>query len=201
MFTGIIEATGKILSIDNMGEDSRFTIDTGKLDLSDVKLGDSISVNGTCLTVIELLDNGFATDLSNETLGVTTHGDSKTGTRVNLEKAMRVGDRLGGHIVSGHVDGVGVVRSFHEDARSTRYEFEVPGELMRYVCKKGSICIDGVSLTINEVSADAFSVNIIPHTMDETIFGEYRENSRVNLEVDLIARYLEGLQRDSASPS
>ena len=178
-----------------MGEDSRFRIDTGKLDLSDVKLGDSISVNGTCLTVIEIHDNGFSTDLSNETLSVTTHGDSKVATRVNLEKAMMVGDRLGGHIVSGHVDGVGVIRSMQEDARSTRYEVEVPGDLMRYVCKKGSICIDGVSLTINDVSDNSFSVNIIPHTMEETIFAEYRENSRVNLEVDLIARYLEGLQR------
>lgn len=197
MFTGIIEATGEIAGIDRKEEDARFVIKTGKLDLSDVRIGDSISVNGCCLTVTELLADGFTTDLSNETLALTTHGRVALGSRVNLEKAMQLSDRLGGHLVSGHVDGMGTILDFHEDARSIRYQVEVPGELMRYICKKGSICIDGVSLTVNEVEGTNFSVNIIPHTMEETIFSTYEMGSKVNLEVDLIARYLEGLQRET----
>ena len=197
MFTGIIAATGSILAIEDRGADKRFAIDTGKLDLSDVNIGDSISVNGTCLTVIELQENGFRTDLSTETLTVTTFAAAAVGTRVNLEKALMLGDRLGGHIVSGHVDGIGIITDFHEDARSLRYEIAMPAELNRYLCKKGSICIDGVSLTVNDVVANAFFVNIIPHTMDETIFSTYKKGTQVNLEVDLIARYLEGLQREN----
>ncbi|MBT7952833.1 MAG: riboflavin synthase [Gammaproteobacteria bacterium] len=196
MFTGIIAATGSIQKIEDRGEDKRFTINTGKLDLSDVSMGDSISVNGTCLTVIELQENAFSTDLSTETLDVTTFAAAKEGDMVNLEKALMLSDRLGGHIVSGHVDGIGVISDFYEDARSLRYEIAIPAELNRYLCKKGSICIDGVSLTVNEVATNIFSVNIIPHTMDETIFSSYKKNSKVNLEVDLIARYLEGLQRE-----
>lgn len=197
MFTGIIAATGSILAIEDRGADKRFAIDTGKLDLSDVNIGDSISVNGTCLTVIELQENGFLTDLSTETLTVTTFAAAAVGTRVNLEKALMLGDRLGGHIVSGHVDGIGIITDFYEDARSLRYELAMPAELNRYLCKKGSICIDGVSLTVNDVLANAFFVNIIPHTMDETIFSTYKKGTQVNLEVDLIARYLEGLQREN----
>lgn len=197
MFTGIIAATGSILAIEDRGADKRFAIDTGKLDLSDVNIGDSISVNGTCLTVIELQENGFLTDLSTETLTVTTFAAAAVGTHVNLEKALMLGDRLGGHIVSGHVDGIGIITDFYEDARSLRYELAMPAELNRYLCKKGSICIDGVSLTVNDVLANAFFVNIIPHTMDETIFSTYKKGTQVNLEVDLIARYLEGLQREN----
>ena len=196
MFTGIIAACGKIEKIEARGEDSRFTIDTGKLDLVDVSIGDSISVNGTCLTATELQENGFSTDLSTETLQVTTFGDAREGSEVNLEKAMQLTDRLGGHIVSGHVDGIGEIREFYEDARSLRFEIAMPEDLSRYLVKKGSICVDGVSLTVNDVSKTAFFVNIIPHTMEETIFSTYRKGTRVNLEVDLIARYLEGLQRD-----
>jgi riboflavin synthase len=196
MFTGIIAATGSIQKIEDRGEDKRFTINTGKLDLADVNMGDSISVNGTCLTVIELQKNAFSTDLSTETLDVTTFAAAKESDTVNLEKALMLSDRLGGHIVSGHVDGIGVISDFYEDARSLRYEIAIPAELNRYLCKKGSICIDGVSLTVNDVATNAFFVNIIPHTMDETIFSSYKKNSKVNLEVDLIARYLEGLQRE-----
>ncbi len=195
MFTGIIAATGSIGSIENRGDDKRFFVDTGKLDLSDVNIGDSISVNGTCLTVIELQQDGFSTDLSTETLAVTTLGGLTEGSQVNLEKALMLSDRLGGHIVSGHVDGIGCISDFYEDARSLRYEIAIPEELNRYLCKKGSICIDGVSLTVNDVATNAFFVNIIPHTMEETIFSTYQKDTRVNLEVDLIARYLEGLQR------
>lgn len=193
MFTGIIEATGTIQSIEEKGIDRCFTIDTGKLDLSDVSLGDSICVNGVCLTVIELGAQGFSTDVSTETLLCTTFDKLEVGRQVNLEKAMQLTDRLSGHIVSGHVDGVGEVISMRDDARSVRYEIEVPGVLVRYICKKGSICIDGVSLTINGVDASRFDVNIIPHTMQETVFSEYREGTIVNLEVDIIARYLEQL--------
>jgi riboflavin synthase len=196
MFTGIIAATGSILAIEDRGEDKRFSINTGKLDMSDVNIGDSISVNGTCLTVVELQANGFSTDLSTETLNVTTFAAAVKGSRVNLEKALMLNDRLGGHIVSGHVDGIGLITDFHEDARSLRYEIALPAELNRYLCKKGSICIDGVSLTVNDVASNAFFVNIIPHTMEETIFSSYEKDTQVNLEVDLIARYLEGLQRE-----
>lgn len=195
MFTGIVTATGSILEIEERGADKRFAINTGKLDLSDVNIGDSISVNGTCLTATELTENGFSTDLSTESLAVTTFGAATLGTRVNLEKALRLSDRLGGHIVSGHVDGIGVITNLYEDARSIRYEIGMPAELNRYLCKKGSICIDGVSLTVNDVVANSFFVNIIPHTMDETIFSTYEKETKVNLEVDMIARYLEGLQR------
>jgi len=195
MFTGIVAATGSISAIEERGADKRFTINTGKLDLSDVNIGDSISVNGTCLTVTELVKNAFSTDLSTETLVVTTFGAATLGTRVNLEKALTLSDRLGGHIVSGHVDGIGVITDFYEDARSIRYEISMPAELNRYLCKKGSICIDGVSLTVNDVVANSFFINIIPHTMDETIFSTYEKETKVNIEVDLIARYLEGLQR------
>jgi len=196
MFTGIIAATGSIQAIEDRGADRRFTVNSGKLDLGDVKIGDSISVNGTCLTVVELLDGAFRTDLSTETLAVTTFATAVEGSRVNLEKALMLSDRLGGHIVSGHVDGIGVICDFHEDARSIRYEIGIPAALNRYLCKKGSICIDGVSLTVNDVATNVFYVNIIPHTMDETIFPGYGKDTQVNLEVDLIARYLEGLQRE-----
>ena len=193
MFTGIIEAIGAVSRITEKNADKSFWIDTGKLDLSDLSTGDSICVNGVCLTAVELSDKGFLTDVSNETLSCTTFDAFKTGDQVNLEKALKVSDRLSGHIVSGHVDGVGSVKNMTEDARSVRYEIEVPDALLKYICKKGSVCVDGVSLTVNEIENTVFSVNVIPHTSAETIFSSYRIGTKVNLEVDLIARYLERL--------
>ena len=195
MFTGIITAVGTIRTIEDRGSDKRFIIDTGKLDMSDVAAGDSISVNGVCLTVVERENTGFTTDISIETLDCTTFALLHEGNRVNLEKSLKLNDRLGGHIVIGHVDGVGKIMNRKEDARSVRYEIEVPGTLKKYICKKGSVCVDGVSLTINETDNSNFSVNIIPHTLEETIFPDYSEGTRVNIEIDIIARYLEGLMR------
>jgi len=197
MFTGIITATGTIKEITGKYADKTFRVDTGKLNMADVAVGDSISVSGVCLTVIAQHDNGFSTDVSHETLSCTTMADFKTGTRVNLEKALRVGDRLGGHLVSGHVDGVGRVTAIEADARSTRYVIEAPEDLRKYISRKGSVCVDGVSLTVNSTDKAVFSVNIIPHTAEETIFADYETGTRVNLEVDLIARYLEGLLQNS----
>lgn len=193
MFTGIITAIGEIGQIEQKDDDKRFEIKTGKLELGDVAPGDSISVNGVCLTVIELLSDGFRTDVSVETLSCTTFNGLQVGDPVNLEKAMQVGDRLGGHMVSGHVDGTGVITEIQSAARSSQYWIELPEALIKYVCKKGSICIDGVSLTVNEVKKNNVSVNIIPHTSEETIFRDYKRGSLVNIEVDIIARYLEGL--------
>ena len=195
MFTGIIKAVGTIGKIENKDSDKRFNINAGKLDLSDVSIGDSICVNGVCLTVVELLDGGFATDISIETLSCTTFEDLHEDDNVNLEKSLRLADRLGGHIVIGHVDGVGKIMGMHESARSIKYDIQVPAQLKKYICKKGSVCIDGVSLTINDVTGSTFSVNIIPHTSGETIFPRYRSGTRVNIEVDIIARYLEGLMQ------
>ena len=197
MFTGIIEAVGGIGQVESNADDKRFEIKTGKLGLGDVKLGDSICVNGVCLTVVELNPDGFMTDVSIETLSCTTFDNLQIGDPVNLEKALQVGDRLGGHMVSGHVDDIGKVTEILEAARSNQYWIELPGTLMKYVCKKGSICIDGVSLTVNEVKNNNVSMNIIPHTLEETIFNGYKNGSLVNIEVDIIARYLEGLTSTS----
>ena len=195
MFTGIIKAVGTVRTIEKKGSDKRFSLGTGKLDMADVSIGDSICVNGVCLSVVELLDGGFATDISVETLACTTFANLQEGDSVNLEKSLRLADRLGGHIVIGHVDGVGKITGMHEAARSIQYNIEVPSQLKKYICRKGSICIDGVSLTINDVAGSLFSVNIIPHTSGETIFSGYRAGTRVNIEVDIIARYLEGLMQ------
>ena len=195
MFTGIIKAVGTIRKIENTGSDKRFILDAGKLDMADVSIGDSICVNGVCLTVVELLDGGFATDISVETLACTTFNNIQEGDNVNLEKSLRLADRLGGHIVIGHIDGVGKITGMHEAARSIQYDIEVPPQLRKYICKKGSVCIDGVSLTINDVAGSSFSVNIIPHTSGETIFSNYSEGTPVNIEVDIVARYLEGLMQ------
>jgi len=195
MFTGIIEAVGKIRFIEESGSDRVFIIDSGKLDLSDVKVGNSICINGVCLTVTELDEAGFNMDVSTETLSCTTLASLKLNDPVNLEKALRLSERLSGHIVNGHIDAVGCIESLHEEARSIRYHIAGPEHLNRYLCKKGSICIDGVSLTINDVVGNTFSVNIIPHTQQETIISSYKVGTKVNLEVDLIARYLEGLLR------
>ncbi|MBD3756153.1 MAG: riboflavin synthase [Gammaproteobacteria bacterium] len=191
MFTGIIQAEGSVQKIEPRQGDWRVTIHTGKLDMSDVAIGDSIAANGICLTAIEFGADFYVADVSGETLSVTTAGDWKVGTPLNLEKALRLQDRLGGHLVSGHVDGVGTVKSIRQDARSWRYEIEAPIGLCKYIAAKGSICINGVSLTVNEVNGCVFGVNIVPHTLQETTIKHFKEGSKVNLEVDLLARYLE----------
>ncbi|WP_457668694.1 riboflavin synthase [Thiolapillus sp.] len=193
MFTGIIESIGKINSIEDLCGDIRLGVETGKLDLSDVALGDSIAVNGVCLTAVELPGNGFVADVSGETLSLTSLGGLKIGSPVNLEKALTLATRLGGHLVSGHVDGLGTVVSRDEDARSVRFVIEAPKELARYIAHKGSITVDGTSLTVNGVDGARFELNIVPHTLQETIMDTYQAGSKVNLEVDLVARYLERL--------
>jgi riboflavin synthase len=193
LFTGIIATTGTIGAIRVSGGDWRLTITSPELDFGDVQLGDSIAVSGICLTVVELQPRAFVADVSRETLACTTMGSWQQGELVNLEKALTPHSRLGGHIVSGHVDGVGELVSRHADARSERLVFRVPPELARYIAHKGSICIDGVSLTVNAVSGNEFGVNIIPHTAQRTILHLCKPGRRVNLEVDVIARYLERL--------
>lgn len=193
MFTGIIQSVGKIESIQNKGGDARIWIHTGKLDMADVQLGDSIAANGVCLTAIELKANAYCADVSGETLSLTTLGDLKAGSAVNLEKALTPTTRLGGHLVSGHVDGVGRVTDRRDDARSVRFVVESPAHLAKYIAMKGSITVDGISLTVNKVDGCQFELNIVPHTLQETIMQQYQPGSRVNLEVDLIARYLERL--------
>lgn len=193
MFTGIIQAVGKIASIESKGGDARVRIDAGKLDMGDVALGDSIAVSGVCLTAVEKSASGFTADVSGETLSRTIIGGLKAGDRVNLEKALTPTTRLGGHLVSGHVDGVGRVVERRADARSVRFRIEAPTVLARYIAEKGSICVDGVSLTVNAVDGAAFELNIVPHTLAETTVGDYQSGRPVNLEVDLLARYLERL--------
>ena len=193
MFTGIISAIGDIASLEQRGGDLRLTIRSGNLGLSDVQLGDSIACNGACLTAVELTADGFVADVSVETLSLTTIGQWQTGSRINLEKAMQATDRFGGHIVSGHVDGIGEVVSLHEDARSWRFRMRAPEELAKYIAHKGSITVDGTSLTVNLVDGCEFELNIVPHTMTHTIMEDYKVGTKVNLEVDLVARYLERL--------
>ncbi|WP_250633924.1 riboflavin synthase [Pinirhizobacter soli] len=193
MFTGIIQTVGRIARIERRGGDVRLTIDTASLDMGDVALGDSIAVGGVCLTAVELGAQSFAADVSNETLSLTSFGQLGPGSRVNLEKALRLADRLGGHMVSGHVDGLGKVVSITNDGRSQRWTFEVPPILTRYIAAKGSICIDGTSLTVNEVSGNRFGVNLIPHTVEHTTFADRKAGDAVNLEVDVVARYVERL--------
>jgi riboflavin synthase len=193
MFTGIVQATGEIRRLERRGGDVRLHLASGKLDLADVKRGDSIATSGVCLTVVERGEAWFAADVSQETLGLTTLGALAAGARVNLEKALALGERLGGHLVSGHIDGTGEVVAVAPDARSWRFTLRAPAELARYVARKGSICVDGVSLTVNAVNGASFELNIIPATLRETIFADYRPGTRVNLEVDQIARYLERL--------
>ena len=193
MFTGIIESIGTIRAITPKGGDVRVYVETGKLDLGDVKLGDSIAVNGVCLTAVELPGDGFWADVSRETLTRTAFVDLKAGSRVNLEKALTPTTRLGGHLVSGHVDGIGRVLSVHDDARAQRWRFAAPAPLRRYIAKKGSICVDGVSLTVNEVDDGGFEVALIPHTVEHTAFRALQVGDAVNIEVDLLARYVERL--------
>jgi riboflavin synthase len=193
MFTGIIESIGKIAKMEKRGGDVRLHIATRKLDLSDVALGDSIAVNGVCLTAVVLPGDGFVADVSNETLSLTSLGQLSTGSPVNLEKALTMSTRLGGHLVSGHVDGLGEVIAKSEDARSIRFTVKAPDELAKYIAHKGSITVDGTSLTVNAVKGAEFELNIVPHTAQETIMSEYEVGRKVNLEVDLVARYLERL--------
>jgi riboflavin synthase len=199
MFTGIIATIGKVESVQAKGGDIRLEIATQNLDLSDVKLGDSIANNGVCLTIIAMSNGSLSFDVSRESLDRTSLGAVKAGSEVNLEKALAVGDRLGGHFVSGHVDGLGKIIAKQESARSVQFRFEVPLGLERYIVEKGSICIDGTSLTVNKTENNWFEVNIIPHTMQETIMKSYQVGTQVNLEVDLIARYLERLLPEKAS--
>ena len=193
MFTGIIEAVGRVQQITPRNGDVRLTIATEKLSLSDVKLGDSIATNGICLTVVELTGQGFAADVSNETLRRTCLKTWQVGTRVNLEKALMPTSRLGGHIVSGHVDGLGEIISFKPDARSLQYQVRAPDGLAKYISEKGSITVDGISLTVNAIDGATFSLNIVPHTVQETNVGQWQTGSVANSEVDLLARYLERL--------
>ncbi len=189
MFTGIIQAIGRIHEYEARGADARMVIACGGLDLSDVAPGDSIAVNGVCLTVVTLTATGFTVDVSAETLRCTE--GFMPGAEVNLEKALRLADRLGGHLVSGHVDGVGVVRRFEPAGESHHLEIEAPDALARYVIRKGSITVNGVSLTVNAVHAARFALNLIPHTLEMTTLKHLKPGSRVNLEVDMIARYVE----------
>jgi riboflavin synthase len=200
MFTGIIQSVGRIERLEPRGGDVRLVVDTTELDLSDVQQGDSIAVSGVCLTAVTLEARGFSADVSNETLSLTTLGKLKAGDPVNLEKALRLADRLGGHLVSGHVDGLGKVVSITPDGRSQRWTFEVSTALARYIAAKGSVCIDGTSLTVNEVAGQRFGVNLIPHTVEHTAFHARRVGDAVNIEVDVIARYVEQLLRAGEAP-
>ncbi|PKM22853.1 MAG: riboflavin synthase [Gammaproteobacteria bacterium HGW-Gammaproteobacteria-14] len=193
MFTGIVEAKGEIVSLAQKGGDVTLRIRTGALDLSDVQLGDSIAVNGVCLTAVTLPGDGFTADVSGETLRLTTLGNLRSGSIVNLEKALTPTTRLGGHLVSGHVDGLGEVVSVTPDARSIRFDIRAPDTLAKYIAHKGSITVDGISLTVNSVDGAVFSLNIVPHTQQMTTIAEWKPGSKVNLEVDVIARYLERL--------
>jgi riboflavin synthase len=199
MFTGIITAIGQITAIEPKGGDFRLTINTGKLPLSDTKLGDSIAVNGVCLTAVELGKQHFCADVSNETLSRSTLKTAIVGTPVNLELALTPTARLGGHIVSGHVDGIGELVELKPDARSWRLSFKAPDDLAKYIAEKGSITINGISLTVNTVNGALFSVNIVPHTLKETTLADIKVGNQVNLEVDLLARYLERLLLGNAA--
>lgn len=193
MFTGIITAVGTVAALELKGGDARLRVRTGKLPLEDVALGDSIAVSGVCLTVVALPGDGFWADVSGESLARTTLGDLKPGSAVNLEKALTPTTRLGGHLVSGHVDGVGAVLERRDDGRSVRFRIQTPDGLARYIAEKGSVCVDGISLTVNAVDGAVFELNIVPHTLLETTMSGFHPGRKVNLEVDVIARYLERL--------
>ena len=201
MFTGIIQAIGRIAAIEAGEEDIRLHIETGKLPLAGVSLGDSIATSGVCLTVTDLPGDGFWADVSPETLSLTTLGSKGVGDAVNLETSLTLQTALGGHLVSGHVDGVGEVARIVEDARFWRVTIAAPENLARYIAMKGSICVDGTSLTVNQVEGASFELTIIPQTWEETVFSGYQTGSSVNLEVDVIARYLERLMQYDQSPS
>ncbi len=195
MFTGLIQAVGRIAQIDEGEQDIRLRIETGKLPLADVALGDSIATSGVCLTVTELPGDGYWADVSPETLSLTSLGTKSKGDPVNLETSLTLSTPLGGHLVSGHVDGVGQIEEIIEDARFWRVKVAAPENLARYIAMKGSICVDGTSLTVNQVYGASFGLTIIPQTWEETVFSDYEVGSPVNLEVDVIARYLERLSQ------
>ena len=199
MFTGIIQAVGSIGSLEQRGGDMRLGVNSGKLPMDDVRPGDSIAVSGVCLTVTGKTARGFHADVSGETLKRTCIGMLAVNDAVNLEKALTLETRLGGHLVSGHVDGIGTVTARREDSRSVQFRVQAPDELARYIATKGSICVDGVSLTVNAVDGAGFELNIVPHTLAETTMQGYREGQQVNLEVDLVARYLERLLQGDAA--
>lgn len=193
MFTGIIEGLGSLIATEARGGDVRLRIAAGSLPFDDARMGESIAVNGVCLTVVGFDTASFEADASTETLSLTTLGALTPGAVVNLERAMRPTDRLGGHLVSGHVDGLGAVLAIEHDARAQRWRFAAPHTLLRYIAKKGSICVDGVSLTVNEVDGEGFEVALIPHTVAHTAFAHTLVGAQVNLEIDLVARYVERL--------
>jgi riboflavin synthase len=193
MFTGIIQAIGSIAALQQRDGDVRLVIDAGTLPMTDVNLGDSIAVSGVCLTVVGKTASGFSADVSGETLRRTMLGSLSVKAAVNLEKALTLETRLGGHLVSGHVDGIGTITARKEDSRSVQFTVQAPAQLARYIAVKGSICVDGVSLTVNAVDGAVFELNIVPHTLTATTLHEYRAGRQVNLEVDLVARYLERL--------
>ncbi|MBM28326.1 MAG: riboflavin synthase [Halieaceae bacterium] len=195
MFTGLIQAVGRIAQIEKGEQDIRLRIETGKLPLAEVALGDSIATSGVCLTVTELPGDGYWADVSPETLSLTSLGTKSIGDLVNLETSLTLNTPLGGHLVSGHVDGVGQIEEIIEDARFWRVKVAAPENLARYIAMKGSICVDGTSLTVNQVDGASFELTIIPQTWEETVFSEYEVGSPVNLEVDVIARYLERLSQ------
>ena len=201
MFTGIIEATGKIVELTQKQGDLAIRIQSTNLDMKDVKLGDSIATNGVCLTVVAKHSDGFSADLSNETISLTGFAHYKKGQTVNLEKAMQPVSRLGGHLVSGHVDGIATVESISPNARATEYWLSTDNDLMKYIPYKGSVCIDGISLTVNEVEQNRFKLTIVPHTAEQTTIAEFQVGTHVNLEVDQIARYLERLIKGAEQPS
>ena len=200
MFTGIIEATGKIVELTQKQGDLAIRIQSANLDMEDVKLGDSIATNGVCLTVVAKHSDGFSADLSNETISLTGFAHYKKGQTVNLEKAMQPVSRLGGHLVSGHVDGIATVESISPNARATEYWLSTDNDLMKYIPYKGSVCIDGISLTVNEVEQNRFKLTIVPHTAEQTTIAEFQVGTQVNLEVDQIARYLERLIKGAEQP-
>jgi len=193
MFTGIIQAVGEIRQIEQSGTDARYAIGTGELDMSDVQIGDSIAAQGVCLTAIEFGNDYYVADISGETLSRTTFGQLLKGSAVNLEMSVTPTTRLGGHMVSGHVDGIGEVIDRSSDGRSERFVIKAPDELAKYIAEKGSICVDGISLTVNGVAGSQFDLNIVPHTLSVTTLGNLQAGSTVNLEVDVVARYLERL--------
>ncbi|RQM67296.1 riboflavin synthase [Aeromonas enteropelogenes] len=201
MFTGIIEAVGTLASLRRQGEDMALTVHAPTLDFGDVKLGDSIATNGVCLTVVALGDKSYTADVSLETLSRTGFAEAKVGDRVNLEKALMPTSRLGGHLVSGHVDGVGEVKSVSSSGRAIEYWIAAPAELSRYIAGKGSIAVDGISLTVNAVQGELFRLTIVPHTAQETTIAQWKPGRRVNLEVDQIARYLERLMMGKSQGS
>ena len=199
MFTGIIQAQGNIKEIRASNKGAVFVLNSNSLDLSDVSIGDSIAVNGVCLTVTQLDKNYFSSDVSQETLNCTTFSQLKKGQNINLEKSLRLNQGVDGHIVSGHVDGVGKITLIAIEGDSTRMKIKVDDNLVKYIAKKGSICINGVSLTVNEIDGNVFDVNIVPHTFSVTTLDELKVNSQVNIEIDIIARHIEQLLNHKTS--